>query len=247
MRKELVLISLLLCTAIPASAQVSFSVRTPSVSIGINVPIYPRLVRVPNYPVYYAPEMQSNYFFYDGAYWVYQHDTWYGSSWYDGPWYPVEPEFVPPFILRVPVRYYRSPPQYFHGWSGDAPPHWNDHWGKNWAQRRSGWDHWNHKSAPAPAPLPVYQGQYSGDRYPRQPEQQHAVRSQHYSYQPREELVRQHYQQPQQTQPTPRQETPSTQQQPHSPQPHNQQNKKDEQKSNEGKDHGKGEHEQDHG
>jgi hypothetical protein len=56
------------------------------VSIGINVPIYPRLVVVPGYPVYYAPQLDSNYFFYDGLYWVFQDDNWYQSSWYNGPW-----------------------------------------------------------------------------------------------------------------------------------------------------------------
>lgn len=33
------------------------------VSIGINLPIYPNLVVVPGYPVYYAPQLNANYFF----------------------------------------------------------------------------------------------------------------------------------------------------------------------------------------
>jgi len=61
MRKQLIVMTLLLCTALSASARVS-------VSIGIHVPIFPRLVQVPSYPVYYAPDLDSNYFFYDGAY-----------------------------------------------------------------------------------------------------------------------------------------------------------------------------------
>src|SRR5690349_2786235 len=104
MRNKLILTVLLLCAAFTASARVN-------VSIGIHVPIYPRLVQVPSYPVYYAPELDSNYFFYDGEYWVYEDDYWYSSSWYDGPWELVEPEYVPLFILRVPVRYYRLPPR----------------------------------------------------------------------------------------------------------------------------------------
>ncbi len=43
-----------------------------SVSIGINLPVYPNLVVVPGYPVYYAPQLQANFFFYDGMYWVYR-------------------------------------------------------------------------------------------------------------------------------------------------------------------------------
>ncbi len=108
------------------------------VSISIGVPAYPRLVVVPGYPVYYAPQVQANYFFYDGMYWVYQADNWYASSWYNGPWWYVEPYAVPVYILRIPVRYYRQPPAYFRGWRPDAPPRWSNHWGREWEQKRSG-------------------------------------------------------------------------------------------------------------
>lgn len=164
------------------------------VSIGINVPVYPELVVVPGYPVYYAPQEEANFFFYDGMYWVYQDDNWYQSSWYNGPWWLMDPEDMPVFVLRIPVRYYRQPPAYFRGWQSDEPPHWGEHWGGGWEQRRSGWDRWNHSIATTPAPLPVYQRQYSGDRYPRQVEQQRELHRQNYRYQPRDPVVRQHYQ-----------------------------------------------------
>jgi hypothetical protein len=32
---------------------------------------HPQLILVPGYPCYYAPQVNSNYFFYDGLYWVY--------------------------------------------------------------------------------------------------------------------------------------------------------------------------------
>ncbi len=164
------------------------------VSIGINLPIYPELVVVPGYPVYYAPREEANFFFYDGMYWVYQDDYWYMSSWYNGPWWLMDPEDVPVFVLRVPVGYYRQPPAYFGGWQSDAPPRWGEHWGGNWEQHRRGWDRWNRSAAPAPAPLPVYQRQYSGDRYPQQVKQQHELQKQNYRYHPRDPVVRQHYQ-----------------------------------------------------
>jgi len=75
--------------------------------------------------------LDSNFFFYDGMYWVYQDDDWYASSWYSGPWARVAPAVVPLFILRVPVSYYRNPPGYFHGWRPDAPPRWGEHWGRD--------------------------------------------------------------------------------------------------------------------
>ena len=192
-RYGLIVAGMLLCLANPAAAQVSIGIGLPNVSIGINLPLFPQLVRVPGYPVYYAPQVNGNYFFYDGMYWVYQDDNWYASTWYNGPWGLVSRMEVPSFILRVPVRYYRRPPAYFHGWRTDAPPRWNDHWGREWEHQRSDWDRRDHRP-PAPAPLPTYQRHYSGDRYPRQMEQQRELQQQKYRYQPREPVVQQHYQ-----------------------------------------------------
>jgi len=199
-RYGLIVLCMLLSWVTSAAADVSIGIGLPNVSIGINLPVFPELVPVPGYPVYYAPRLNGNYFFYDGMYWVYQDDNWYASSWYNGPWGFVEPEAVPLFILRVPVRYYRQPPVYFRGWQSNAPPRWGQHWGRGWEQRRSGWDRWNRSSAPTRAPLPVYQRQYSGDRYPRV-EQQRVLRSQSYRYQPRENAVRQHFQEIERTAP----------------------------------------------
>jgi len=165
------------------------------VSIGVNISLFPDLVRVPGYPVYYAPRLGVNFFFYDGLYWVYEDDNWYASSWYNGPWRIVFPEYVPLFILRIPVRYYVSPPSYFRHWRPDGPPRWGQHWGHDWERQRSGWDRWNRNAAPAPAPLPTYQRKYSGNRYP-EVEQQRALHSQNYRYRPREASVRQQVQEP---------------------------------------------------
>jgi hypothetical protein len=193
-------------------AQVSVGVSLPGVSIGINTPMYPQFVRVPNYPVYYAPRLPTNFFFYDGAYWVYQQDNWYTSSWYNGPWMLMAPRAVPLYVLRIPVRYYRNPPTYFRGWRADAPPRWGEHWGNEWSQQRSGWDRWDRRAAPAPAPLPVYQRQYAGDRYPHLDRQQ-ALHSRNYRYQPRDAEVRQQYQsRPHQPQQTPQVQHPQPQQ-----------------------------------
>lgn len=212
-RYGLIALLLLACSAAPVPAQVSIGISLPSVSIGINLPLYPELVLVPGYPVYYAPRLDANYFFYDGMYWVYMNDNWYASSWYNGPWGIVGPEVVPLFILRVPVRYYRQPPLYFRGWQSNAPPRWGQHWGHDWERQRSGWNRWNRSSAPRPAPLPVYQRQYSRDRYPRI-EQQQTLRSRQYRYQPRDRAVSQHFKQlDKQTAPVPaprgRQEAPA--------------------------------------
>ena len=128
---------------------------------------------MPGYPVYYDPRADSNYFFYDGLYWVYQEDNWYASDWYNGPWQSVAPYDVPVFVLRVPVRYYRQPPAYFRGWRAEHP---RDGVSTGAASgRRDAVDGTDGTTAPlrgrAAAGLPE---EYSGKRYPRATERQQA-------------------------------------------------------------------------
>ncbi|AND68906.1 hypothetical protein ATSB10_14520 [Dyella thiooxydans] len=179
------------CTQAWAQTRLSIGISDRGVSLGFVVSTYPTFERIPGYPVYYDPRIDQNYFFYDGLYWVYVDDGWYWSTWYNGPWYLVSPAYVPLFILRIPVRYYRRPPPYFRGWLPSAPPRWGEHWGPGWERQRSGWDHWNRRSVPAPAPLPTYQRSYTGSRYPRQLEQQRSIESRNYRYQSRETVSRQ--------------------------------------------------------
>ena len=142
------------------------------VNIGINLGVFPELVAVPGYPVYYAPSVHANYFFYDGLYWVFNVNDgyWYSSSWYNGPWVYVEPVYVPQFILVVPFSYYRVRPVYWGGWAFDAPPRWGVHWGAGWESSRRGWERWDRSHIYGAAPLPIYQKNYPGGRYPRSEE-----------------------------------------------------------------------------
>lgn len=168
-----------LLPTLPALAQVNMEFNIQGAGIGIHLSNYPSLVRVPGYPVYYAPRERANYFFYEGLYWVYTDDVWYESRWYNGPWGRVARDEVPLYLLRVPVRYYRQPPAYFRPWRADAPPRWGEHWGPSWAQSRPGWDQWNRRDVPRAAPLPTYQRAYNGARYPDQPQRQEAIRAEH--------------------------------------------------------------------
>jgi hypothetical protein len=194
MRKFLIAICLALASvaSMPAAAQLSFGFSSGGVRLGVNIPVYPRLVAVPGYPVYWAPDVNANYFFYDGAYWLFYDDNWYESQWYNGPWYLVPPDEVPLFVLRVPVRYYHHRPAYFRGWALNAAPRWDVHWGRSWSERHRDWDRWDHKRVPARAPLPNYQRNYTGNRYPSV-ERQRAEQARNYRYQPRDEAVRRHW------------------------------------------------------
>jgi hypothetical protein len=183
MRSLVVALGMVLCPVASAVAQVEVDV-----GIGVDLPAYPQLVQVPGQPVYYAPHLDANYFFYDGLYWVYAGDSWHTSSWYNGPWSRVAPERVPVYVLRVPVRYYRQPPPYFRGWRREAPPRWGERWGNDWERGHPGWDRWDRRHVPRPAPLPAYQRRYSGSHYPQR-EQQQALHTQHYRYQPRDDAA----------------------------------------------------------
>ncbi|MDD4928382.1 MAG: hypothetical protein PHP85_03765 [Gallionella sp.] len=192
-----ILLGMLSSSVGTAATQVSIGIGLPYASIGINLSEYPTFAVVPGYPVYYAPYLDANLFFYDGMYWLYEDNNWYESSWYNGPWWRVDPDVVPVFLLRIPVRYYRLPPAYFYGWYFDAPPRWGEYWGHDWERHRRGWDRWNRNKRYAPAPLPLYQRQYSGDRYPRRLEHQQEIQKQYYRYQPRDPIVQEHYQEQQ--------------------------------------------------
>jgi len=192
MRKFLLIAALVVGVHAAASAQVQVGVgiALPGVRIGINVPAYPNLVAVPGYPVYYAPRLDLNYFFYNGFYWVFVDDNWYSSSWYDGPWDLVQPDYVPYFLLRVPIQYYRRPPPYFHPWDRRQPPRWGEHWGGTWQQRHREWNRWDRKSTPKRLPLPAYQRRYQQDNYPGV-ERQRTLQNRYYPYKPRAAQPRQ--------------------------------------------------------
>lgn len=190
MRYLLLAFALLLSYPATARVDISIGINVPGIDIGINMPAYPRLVRVPGYPVYYGPDLGLNFFFYDGLYWVFTDDDWFAASWYNGPWRRVERGHVPLYVLRVPVRYYRRPPPYFHGWHVDAAPRWDEHWGKGWREHRGDWDRWDRHNMPSPAPLPNYQRQYKGDRYPFDDDHQQRIERERYRYEPRDDNSR---------------------------------------------------------
>ncbi len=185
MRSLVLALGLVLWPLASARAQVEVEV-----GVGVDVPAYPDLVQVPGEPVYYAPGLRANYFFYDGTYWVYAGDSWHRSTWYNGPWYRVGPEAVPVYVLRVPCRYYRQPPAYFAGWRREAPPRWGEHWGHDWERRHEGWDHWDRRHVPRAAPLPVYQRRYSGASYPRDDEARRRYEVRDHRAAPQEHVVR---------------------------------------------------------
>ena len=184
MTRILFAFTLFLASIFPAAAQEYYD-------IGVDLPAYPEMQPVPDSPVYYAPNVDSNYFFYDGLYWDYANDGWYSSAWYNGPWQLVDPVYVPTYVLWVPIRFYRRPPAYFAHWHPGRPPRWADRWGRDWQARHNAIFNGRNSRPPVRAPLPDYQRQYTRNNYPRI-QQQAALHAQHYNYQPHDTVVRQH-------------------------------------------------------
>ena len=127
--------------AVPVHAQVR-------VEIGIQLPAPPALVVIPGTPVYYAPSAPANVFFYAHDYWIFTGDGWYVGPTWNGPWAVVEPVYVPPPILQVPVRYYPVPPADWRGQHRrDGPPQWESHYGREWREEARERD-WREREQP---------------------------------------------------------------------------------------------------
>ena len=103
---------LLLATslAMPLAAEAQVSVNVNVGPPPVIFPAPPRVVLVPQTPVYYAPDTSYNVFFYQGRYWSFHEGAWFLANSHGGPWAFVPVAQVPPPVLAVPVRYYRVPP-----------------------------------------------------------------------------------------------------------------------------------------
>ena len=87
----------------------------------------PRMVLVPRSPVYWAPSLPYNFFYYEGRYWTYHEGGWFWSASVRGPWGQVAIGAVPRPVLAVPVAYYRVPPGHAKHHHGGGPPPWAGH------------------------------------------------------------------------------------------------------------------------
>ena len=129
MRPTLALVGLVvaaltgLLLAGPALADsLSVGVRTDSVSLGINIGSPPQFAVVPGTPVYHAPSVPHNYFFFGGQYYLFHNEVWFSAGYYNGTWTIIALERVPQPILAVPVNYYKVPPGHWKKKHG--PPPW---------------------------------------------------------------------------------------------------------------------------
>ena len=111
-----------------STAQVSVSINVPPPPIIFPAP--PRVVAVPQTPVFYVPDTSYNVFVYENRYYNYYDGAWFIARSHGGPWVLVPPDRVPRPVLAVPVRYYKTPPGHAkrhddghgHGHGKGCPP-----------------------------------------------------------------------------------------------------------------------------
>ena len=104
------LVAGLAALAVTSSASIAAAHVTVNLGPPIVVQAPPRLVVVPESPVFYAPDVEYNYFVYDHRHWVLRDGRWYVARTYRGPWTVVPVARVPSPVAAVPVAYYKVPP-----------------------------------------------------------------------------------------------------------------------------------------
>lgn len=129
MKRTYVLVAIVTLAALGIAPATGLA--SPDVHIGIQIGAPPQLAVVPGMPVYYAPALPYNYFFYGGEYYLFHNGTWLFAPGYKGPWRAIGVQFVPRPVLRVPVAYYAAPPRH---WKRHGPRPWTPAWGhrKHW-------------------------------------------------------------------------------------------------------------------
>jgi len=103
MKRIALALLLFAASAFPALAQDYYD-------IDVNLPEYPDMQPIPDSPVYYAPAVPVDLFFYGGRYYRVHRDAWFSAPRYDGPWHHVAYARVPRPVIAVPARYYKVPP-----------------------------------------------------------------------------------------------------------------------------------------
>jgi len=107
--------------ALAAEAQVSVNVNIAPPPVIFPAP--PRVVVVPNTPVYYVPDTSYNIFVYENRYYAFHDGGWFVATAHGGPWAFVPVERVPRPVVAVPVKYYKVPPGHAKRMDGGGKGH----------------------------------------------------------------------------------------------------------------------------
>ncbi len=112
-----VLLATVLAIPFAAGAEVNVNINVGPPPVIFAEP--PRVVVVPQTPVFYAPDTTYNVFLFDGRYYSFYNGAWFIAVSHRGPWTFVPVERVPRPVVAVPVRYYKTPPRHAKHHGGD--------------------------------------------------------------------------------------------------------------------------------
>jgi hypothetical protein len=111
--------------AVPVSAEVNVNINVGPPPVIFAAP--PRVVAIPQTPVYYAPDTTYNVFLYGNRYFSFHDGNWFIAASHGGPWAFVPVEQVPRPVIAVPVRYYKVPPGHAKKWAHRDDDHGRGH------------------------------------------------------------------------------------------------------------------------
>jgi hypothetical protein len=120
-----------------------------NVNIGIGIPIgpapvvvyqaAPEVVVIPGSPVYYAPGLNVDVFFYGGYWWAPNGGLWFRANTYNGPWTGIRKP--PVYITNMPRDYRQRVVRERRIPYGHLKKHWRDR------ERNRRWEHERHEYA----------------------------------------------------------------------------------------------------
>lgn len=107
-----------------ADVNVAINVGPPPPPPPIVLAEPPRLVLVPQMPVYYSPSLSYNFFYHGERYYTFHENAWYWATSVHGPWGHIEIGSVPRPVLAVPIAYYKVRPVKWKKYKRGGPPPW---------------------------------------------------------------------------------------------------------------------------
>lgn len=69
----------------------------------------PKLARIPNLNIYYAPELHYNLYQADKAWYLLHNEKWYQGQTHEGPWRYLGYSKVPEKLKKIPAEFIKKP------------------------------------------------------------------------------------------------------------------------------------------
>lgn len=80
----------------------------PQDSAPLRVARRPKLARIPNLSVYYAPELRYNLYQADKAWYLLHNEKWYQGETHEGPWRYLSYSKVPEKLKKIPAEFIKK-------------------------------------------------------------------------------------------------------------------------------------------